>query len=246
MNDILRTNLVAGYDFTRSSCLRSRVYTSELTKSGGSFDVGYKMTANGHKAETTTPEIARVTLPFTVACVWRTLGANTNGGGIFGITHNATDGAPYAVLTMSVNGTTGWTAASNTAGAFYSMAPTGTLTYGEWHVLCVQITANSRRAWFDTRLAYNTADTQSNPTYGATSLIYAGSYTGIDRNSNGEIAAGYIWKGEMGEIASRTLVRDWFAPIRPRKYHRSYKSAAAPSFSKKYSVFNPAVLRSAR
>lgn len=174
---------------------------------------GLLCTANGDGAEITTPARIQLALPITIACTVRSIGTPTASASIFGIAHNNANSSPFLSACIGSNGASQIQYQCNSAGTFAGIATARTLASfaSPTRIVCVH-TAASVLIYINGVLDTSSVSARSNPTYGATSLLSIGNFTGISRNTNA-----VIWGGRIQNYAADVnwVARDYRASLNP-------------------------------
>lgn len=164
-------------------------------------------------AEISTPTRIRLTLPITIAVSVRSYGVPTGSSGIFGIVPNNTNGSPFVSSAIGVDAGGNINYGTNSAGTFGAVVTSRLLSsLTSPSRIAVVHTSASISVYINGVLSTSSVSSRSDPTYAATSLLYAGSYTGVSRNVNAT-----IWGGRIQNFAadSNWVVRDYLAHLNP-------------------------------
>jgi hypothetical protein len=181
------TNLVGSIPATMS--LRTTARWSNAIAGQG----GLLCSATSDGAEVATPARLQLALPITIACTVRSIGTPIASASIFGIAHNNANSTPFLSACIGLNGGSQIQYQCNSAGTFAGVASARTLASftSPARIVCVH-TAASVLIYINGVLDTSSVSARSNPTYGATSLLSIGNFTGISRNTNAAIWGGRI------------------------------------------------------
>lgn len=186
--------------------LRGLVLTGTRVRQGNTLGgQSFKFNATGEGAEITTPSYLQLPFPLTVAA-WviatATAGASAS---IFGVTHNNTDSAPFLSYHLGFDGSSNIVLDGNNGGTYATIGGGPLTSFVPALVAGVFGPAAQGALLFKNGLQVANTSSFANPTYGASSLLHAGNYTGVSRNSNILFLDGRIWSraftaAEMWEL----------------------------------------------
>ncbi len=170
--------------------------------------------ANGEGVEITAPASLK-TVPVTISIWIKSIGTPTNSSNIWTLTTNNTDSDPYTSYGLGVgnSGEVAWNG-NQEAGAFFRASTAVALaSLTDWTLLVgVQNAAGNveiYRSGVDGMSSiYSDATGRNLPSYTATSLLAAGNYTGISRNSNILVDDGCVWNRALSAAEIALLYDD--------------------------------------
>jgi hypothetical protein len=184
---------------TGSTTVVDSIGSVSMVPTGGAVIVadGAECDAAGEGFEATTPAGLKLALPLTLACRVKVTATPDDGAGFFGLVHNNSDTNPWysAEIYSGTGGTTTVRVGLNSGGTFAALISSADVSniIGVWAVIVAVYTASGITAYLDGVSIYSDATSRSNPTYGATSLVHVGNYTGVSRDSNIILDAAAIW-----------------------------------------------------
>lgn len=159
--------------------------------------MGMRFSATDEGAEATTPAYLKLAPPISIDVWCIHVGTPDVNGGIFGVRYDNAAGSPFTCYTIDIDGSGNYVMFGNDAGAFRSLNTTTAPVVGALTHICGAISADNIQIYVNGRLAIGDNASGWTPTYGATSLLSVGDYSGISRNSNVVILDGRIWNRKI-------------------------------------------------
>lgn len=174
--------------------------------------------ADGKGFQATLPSSLRLSLPMTVACRSRSLGAAAGVSLIFGLTYASTASAPYFVAEIWVGFGGQIALGSNSAGNFATLDSTvvPASRVGFQDIIVATLTETTQALYLNGIAIASSSGTYLDPEYNASSLVVAGASSGFAANSNRIVEGGAIWNRDLSLTEIQSLQSDFFAPVRPR------------------------------
>jgi hypothetical protein len=149
--------------------------------------------------------------PISLAMTVQFRGTPTSNAGVFGVAFDNADGNPYlsycfytptGTPALSVSAADGSTFRSFETGVTAASITTPERWLGVIHGAGVEIYRNGVNV-------LTTAVARSSPNYSATSLLFVGDYSGINRNSNCNVSDGTIWNRQLSASDARQDYLAW-------------------------------------
>lgn len=204
-------------------------------KNGARYDGAINCASAGDGAEMTTPTRLKLNPPITVAAYFFQKSISEANAGLFGAVYDNTGSSPYCCWQFYYNGVQYAFAFNNDAGASFraTLFDVGADSYVGQDVLLTATLADGSQTGYVNGVSHGTGSASvPSLTYAASSLIAAGNWTGVSRNSAIRFHFGAMWNRVLsaGEIAS--LAYDPFALYRPAR--RTVGKAPAAGFFSRY------------
>ena len=189
---------------------------------------GLVCTATDDGAEVTTPTRLRLQRPLTVAVKVAIVGTPTVNGSFFGAVYDNTGVAPYTCYQLGVDVLGNYIFNFNN-GAYANALSTVAPVIGARDILIGRIaeTENLETLWQNRKEIGSNTVSVASIAYAASSLITAGDYTGISRNSNVVVEWGIIWNRYLLNVDLLALVDNPFALFMPQSPRLRYVNAVA-------------------
>lgn len=177
--------------------------------------VGLRFDAGGDKREVGTPTWLQISPPLTLALWLMPLGTPQNNAGFFGVVHNNTDTAPASSYLWDYSGSV-YRYNFNSSGSQNLSDTTIAPTTGALTHLCATMTTGGGVKYVD-GVSNGTFGGVTTIAYGATTLLFAGDFTNVNRNSNSLFIDGRIWNRALsaGEVFDLYAGNRWDLYWRP-------------------------------
>ena len=160
--------------------------------------------AVGQGTEITLPESLKIAFPISVDAWVIPLGGTVSAyAGVFGSVHNNTASGPYFCYAICASNPSGkWSILTNSGGSWGGSPQTQLDSTAAWvtgqltHVVGT-FNANRKNLYVNGALDATNTTACASPTYSATSLLFAGNFTGVSRISNLLFLEGRVWNREL-------------------------------------------------